>query len=430
MSCCIIPSCCLPVRGASWHVRGRSADRDVPPTQMRRSRSQPPDPARQMPEVPRQRLSQPNADRPTRSPGQLPQIEPNDQTRGVRSVSRAPPEATPSPPKPSRAQSVSAPRRVASKEEGGRQMFDKNELRSMHKSMFEAAIARRRSQLLSKADAAEQSELEATLAVVQVYMRKRPISEKESQVRGDYDALTVVPRTPVSKEVVLHNCQFQADLKTPFITHAHFGFDCVFPEESSNEEVYAQTAEPLVQIALNGGIATMFMFGQTGSGKTFTMTAMEEFAARDIFARTAEAADDFMSLQFFELRGNRCFDLLTSAAAARDTRAAARNRGAQAPELRLREMKDGTYVADGALVMGPTSPEDLCTWMRRAHACRATSATEANDVSSRSHAVCMLRFAQTGGQLLLIDCAGTERRQLGREQLCLGLSHDIGWGRF
>jgi len=67
-------------------------------------------------------------------------------------------------------------------------------------------------------------------------------------------------------------------------------------------------------------------------------------------------------------------------------------------------------VADGALVMTPTSPEELCTWMRRAHACRATSATEANDVSSRSHAVCMLRF-ESGGQLLLIDCAGTERRK-------------------
>ena len=127
-------------------------------------------------------------------------------------------------------------------------------------------------------------------------MRKRPISEKESEVRGDYDAVTVVPRKPACKEVVLHNCQFQADLKTPFVTHTHFCFDCVFPEQASNEEVYAQTAEPLVQIALNGGIATMFMFGQTGSGKTFTMTAIEEFAARDMFASATEPADDFISL--------------------------------------------------------------------------------------------------------------------------------------
>lgn len=60
--------------------------------------------------------------------------------------------------------------------------------------------------------------------------------------------------------------------------------------------------------------------------------------------------------------------------------------------------------------MCPASAEDLSTWLRRAHACRATSATEANDVSSRSHAVCVLRL-RSGGQLLLVDCAGTERRK-------------------
>lgn len=56
-----------------------------------------------------------------------------------------------------------------------------------------------------------------------------------------------------------------------------------------------------------------------GSGKTFTMTAIEDLAARDIFASKAtEVADadetqnpeDFLSLQFYELRGNRCYDLL------------------------------------------------------------------------------------------------------------------------
>lgn len=288
-------------------------------------------------------------------------------------------------------------------------MFDKNELRSMHSEMFQAAILKMRHELFLSAEQKEE-EPEGTRGALQVFLRKRPRSEKEEQGR-DYDALTVIPRKPYCNEVVLHNCQFQADLKTAFITHIHYGFDCVFPEDVSNEVVYAQTAQPLVQIAMNGGMATMFMFGQTGSGKTFTMTAIEDFAAHDLFAnRETEGGEDFLSLQFYELRGNRCFDLLVPAAAARDTRTAASRRGEPAPELRLRENKDGTYLADGALVMFPSSSEDLSTWMRRAHACRATSATEANDVSSRSHAVCMLRL-QSGGQLLLIDCAGTERRK-------------------
>ena len=124
------------------------------------------------------------------------------------------------------------------------------------------------------------------------------------------------------------------------------------------------------------------------------------------------------------------------------------------------ENKDGTYLADGALVMFPNSSEDLSTWMRRAHACRATSATEvgfgkpseskevipatnitsyflnihfypfeqmffhdfrmtidrvqchfprllqANDVSSRSHAVCMLRLQSGGGWKVTLERNG------------------------
>merc|ERR1711998_73167 len=46
-----------------------------------------------------------------------------------------------------------------------------------------------------------------------------------------------------------------------------------------------------------------------------------------------------------------------------------------------------------------------------AHSRRATSATDANSVSSRSHAVCTLRLCASEGQLMLVDCAGTERRK-------------------
>jgi hypothetical protein len=42
------------------------------------------------------------------------------------------------------------------------------------------------------------------------------------------------------------------------------------------------------------------------------MTAIEDFAAHDLFANRTETdgGEDFLSLQFYELRGNRCFDLL------------------------------------------------------------------------------------------------------------------------
>merc|ERR1711874_359532 len=58
------------------------------------------------------------------------------------------------------------------------------------------------------------------------------------------------------------------------------------------------------------------MFGQTGSGKTHTMSAIEELAARDLF-EVASANEDHhpprLAVEFIEIRGNHCFDLLATA---------------------------------------------------------------------------------------------------------------------
>merc|ERR1719197_26477 len=85
--------------------------------------------------------------------------------------------------------------------------------------------------------------------------------------------------------------------------------------------------------------------------------------------------------------------------------------GSTRPELRLREQSDGSYAAEGAVELFPKTPEELCTIMQMAQSRRATSATDANSVSSRSHAVCTLRLCESEGQLMLVDCAGTERRK-------------------
>eukprot|EP00811_Abedinium_folium_P035281 NODE_8087_length_1524_cov_5.951324.p1 GENE.NODE_8087_length_1524_cov_5.951324~~NODE_8087_length_1524_cov_5.951324.p1 ORF type:complete len:434 (-),score=110.39 NODE_8087_length_1524_cov_5.951324:222-1406(-) len=202
---------------------------------------------------------------------------------------------------------------------------------------------------------------------------------------------------------MLHNCLFQADLKTPLINHLTFRFDRVFDHDSENLDVYNAVGLPLVRGSLDGGVSTMFMFGQTGSGKTFTMGAIQEFAARDLF-RGADGEEPWLSVQSVELRGNRCFDLLAPPVS--DGR-----RGAQRPELRLREHGDGSFIAEGAVDLFPKTPEELCAVMHMAQSRRATSATDANAVSSRSHSICALRLFQSDGQLMLVDCAGTERKK-------------------
>jgi len=200
--------------------------------------------------------------------------------------------------------------------------------------------------------------------------------------------------------VVLHNCLFQADLKTPFIQHLRFEFDRVFAEQAENREVYDGVAAGLVESTRQGGVSTMFMFGQTGSGKTHTMTAIQDYAACDLFAG-ADGEEPWLSVQFIELRGNRCFDLLAPPAQGKSAR----------PEVRLREHRDGSYFADGAVDLFPRSAEELSAVMHMAQSRRATSATDANSTSSRSHAVCTIRLSQSEGQLMLVDCAGTEWRK-------------------
>lgn len=198
---------------------------------------------------------------------------------------------------------------------------------------------------------------------------------------------------------------FQADLKTPYLQNHKFEFDHVFDENAESAAVYNSSASRLVQGALAGCVGTMFMFGQTGSGKTHTMTAIQELAAHDLFTgASCDSGNAQMTVQFVELRGNRCFDLLAPSVSD------GREHNLR-PELRLREHADGSYSAEGAVDVKPDTAEHLCELMHTAQSRRATSATDTNSVSSRSHAVCRIRLEGSRGQLMLVDCAGTERKK-------------------
>lgn len=50
-----------------------------------------------------------------------------------------------------------------------------------------------------------------------------------------------------------------------------FSFDYIYSEESSQEEVYANTAKDSVLSVLEGYNSTILAYGQTGTGKTYTM---------------------------------------------------------------------------------------------------------------------------------------------------------------
>lgn len=141
---------------------------------------------------------------------------------------------------------------------------------------------------------------------VKVCVRKRPFFPHEKD-QGEYDVITAG-----GAEVVIHDARMHSDMRNMFINHHAFAFDAVFGEAAENEEVYAGCVGQVVQGVAQGMAGTVLMYGQTGSGKTYTMTAIHERAATELFDCVAkEGGDDItISISCVELAGDQCRDIL------------------------------------------------------------------------------------------------------------------------
>ena len=367
-------------------------------TKSGRSLTKPPVPSARMravtsPAERRKPLIEPKRERPgSASQLKLKQRErlaPTSQVKPQVRTSRLPVAQSSAPARPARASPVSTaavggPAPI-DKDPVTRQMIDRDTLRLENRAMFERAITYWRSHHAGEGENCRTSEHSR----VHVYVRKRPLFEKEVQAR-EFDVVTVPSH---QHSIVTHNCVFQADLKTPYLTHCSFSFTRCFDESTSNKDVFAHTSLRIVDHSKRGGIGTIFCFGQTGSGKTYTMTAIQHDMAERLMSEAPEA-----TVQIIELCGKKVFDLL-SVGSAGDKRI-----------VKLRESANGGLVLDGASAVTVGSAAELVDVMSEAQARRNTESTGANDVSSRSHSVAIISLP-TGGKLTLVDLAGSERRK-------------------
>ena len=276
-----------------------------------------------------------------------------------------------------------------------RQMLDKNTLRLSARDTFIRALKLWREGFGPRGPLSEIRSSRQSVDVL-TFVRKRPIFQKEISEKQEYDSVTADTK---SNTLTVHNCLFHADLRRPLIAHNQFTcFDGIFGEASENQDVYCDSsARDMVHFACNGGLAALFMFGQTGSGKTFSMTAIERFAANDIFEFCGSGCT--ITVSFIEICGKKAFDLLSDKA--------------DNPEVKMRELPDGSMQAVGAAEFDVSDSDSLNAFMHLGHTRRATKATGANFESSRSHAICSVRVKSGSnvGKLMLIDCAGSERRK-------------------
>lgn len=210
-----------------------------------------------------------------------------------------------------------------------------------------------------------------------ICVRKRPISDKERD-KNDHDSVTCL-----NPDVWIHSAKLRVDGITKYLDHNSFKFDHAFSEKASTEEVYKHTTMPLIDFVCDGtgGRATVFAYGQTGSGKTYTMNGIQTLLCDDLFLLMSDdELDDVcthrntvVKVSFFEMYGGFVQDLLND-------------------RKRLKVLEDGKgeVIVAGLQEVEANTPESFLEIVDQGNNWRTTHTTEANDTSSRSHAICQI----------------------------------------
>jgi len=244
-----------------------------------------------------------------------------------------------------------------------------------------------------------------------VAVRKRPISDKE-RAKNDHDSVTCL--NPV---VWIHSAKLKVDGITKYLDHASFQFDYSFNESVSTDDVYNRTTLPLLDFVCSGtgGRATVFAYGQTGSGKTYTMNGIQQLLCQDLFQMLNSTAGGDCTLKntkimisFFELYAGQVQDLLN-----------------EGNRLKVLEDGNGQVQITGLKEVEATDTAAFLELLETGNEARTTHTTEANDTSSRSHAICQILLRERDydkkrsrkndnssgirGKLSLVDLAGSER---------------------
>ena len=215
-----------------------------------------------------------------------------------------------------------------------------------------------------------------------------------------------------SKEVEILGPEERSSLGNITTKKNAFTFDRIFTPTSNNAEVFEEISQ-LVQSALDGYNVCIFCYGQTGAGKTHTMSSEDGMiprAVRQIY-NTAQALEEkgwhySMEGSFVEVYNENINDLLGKAD----------ELDKKKHEIRHDMQKCKTTITDINTV-NLDSPSQVDTILHRAAANRSVAATKANERSSRSHSVFILKLVgenhitgeKSEGTLNLVDLAGSER---------------------
>lgn len=232
-----------------------------------------------------------------------------------------------------------------------------------------------------------------------VYVRIRPLNEKEKKEgKGEI----VVASDPRQKGVLFLKREDGKDVEVRF--------DHIF-DNVPQQDIYEFMGPEVLRTLFSGYNASIFAYGQTGSGKTFTMEGERGNPERggliprliqgifENFKANKDISDEEVTVSLVQIYQEKVQDLLNGR-----------------KQLEIHMDRTGQYVARDATWKRVRNLEDCMRLYTEAAKMRATSATEMNLVSSRSHMLFLMKLQWdepslpgSHAQLNMVDLAGSER---------------------
>eukprot|EP01062_Namystynia_karyoxenos_P063005 TRINITY_DN55834_c0_g1_i1.p1 TRINITY_DN55834_c0_g1~~TRINITY_DN55834_c0_g1_i1.p1 ORF type:complete len:769 (+),score=328.08 TRINITY_DN55834_c0_g1_i1:92-2308(+) len=201
-------------------------------------------------------------------------------------------------------------------------------------------------------------------------------------------------------------------------------YDHVFPDKTSQTDVFERIGAPTVERIIKGENGTVFAYGQTASGKTHSMLGPgsghscldpsgADYQERGLIPRMTEALFEQLKakgdaieyevkLSLFEIYNEELVDLLPESGAAKKVRFQG-----SGDDFKIKGL--GEWPLRGA--------KDVLDLMQRGTSRRHVASTAMNERSSRSHTIVQIwvrqkdkaQAATMESQLNLVDLAGSER---------------------
>lgn len=210
--------------------------------------------------------------------------------------------------------------------------------------------------------------------------------------------------------------------ETTGIKDKTYTYDYVFDTHVDQEQVYINSTQFLISGALDGYNSCAFAYGATGSGKTYTMLGSKNqpgviaHTFQELFSQIEKSrmqCDYVVKMSFLEIYNENIKDLLILD----DDNDSDDDKP---HSLELREDPQLGVVINGLQEIKAQNSKEVLDLLLLGNKYRTTEMTDANDESSRSHAMLMVSIEKRekdsgteaevhSSKLNMIDLAGSER---------------------